>query len=358
MTWTGAAGDSVTLTSGEQLQGAITNRNAEFITLEHHILGRLQIELSAITLVNGKEPSALPEQRGIEPTKPAPAASPLPPGSAVDAQIPTSESSAPPVPASLDDADDSDDSDDGPVVAAPVEQTLAILEEEPPKWHSQIEIGLNGSDGSSETANLRTTFKTSVATDTSTFRFDTTYRLATNRGDRTENRFTAGTFNEWRQLESRWTAFVQTRLDSDEFQPWDARLTGSGGFGYVLYDVQKEREDGLSDDIFKLTARGGAGVRREFGSEDDDIAPEGLVGAEFQYALNDHVHLGGGSTLFPDFRESGDFRVVSNLDLTIDLTRFDGVHLKFGVANEYETLDDPSFDQSDFSAYATLVVKF
>ncbi|MEM7229352.1 MAG: DUF481 domain-containing protein [Planctomycetota bacterium] len=320
------ASDTITLISGEELDGTVIERGQENIVLQHPILGDIEIPLTGIELINGTPMPA------IAPVRPTPQSTTTSTPDAAVASMPA------------------------PAVDVPAEPE--VLEPDKPKWKSQIEVGANGSQGSTETADFRTTFRTSVEDDGSLFRFDTTYRLSTDRGDRTENRVTVGTFNEWKKANTDWTAFLQSRFDADEFQPWDSRITASGGLGYVLRDIQRENADGETYTYFKLTGRIGGGLRKEFGSPDDELAPEGLLGAEFSYAMNGSVQLAGGTTFFPEFRDSGEFRLVSNLDLTINIEELEGINLKFGVTNEYESLADPSFTDSDFSAYAALVFNF
>jgi len=335
-----ASSDEIVLTSGETLQGSIVARTELTVVFDHAILGMLEIQLSGIDRINNRPVGLTPETRNVPPkgeTPPAKAEKVTPPP--MDAPDPNPPTTTPP----------------DPVVPAPA---LTPDEESAAEWDSSIEFGLNGSQGSTETANVRAAFNTSRTTPVTTLRLDATYRMATTRGDRTEQRFTAGAFHEWKKKDSSWTAFAQGRVDADEFQPWDVRLTFSSGFGYVLVDHRVERDDGKSDNIFKLTARGGAGVRQEFGALEDDFGPEGLLGADFQYALNDRMRLAGGSTLYPDVRDLGEFRIVSNVDVTVALEELEGINMRLGISNEYETLQDDSFDRSDFSAYAAVVVKF
>jgi len=317
---TSARAEEIILVSGERLTGRIEDRTTETLVLEHAILGRLQIPITAVRSIDG---------RAISPTEPRP-------------QQPGDFRPA---------AESQESSRAADATASPAPETK-------PEWDSQIELGATATEGSTQDANVRLAMKTSRKTPEHLFRCDVGYRLATSRGDRTENYFTTGFLSQWEKPTSRWSEFIQGRLDSDEFESWDHRLTFAGGVGYRLFDVKGATEGGAAYDIFMLTLRLGGGVRKEFGSENDDIAPEGLLGAEFAYRLNTHQKIVGAMTLYPDLAEEGEFRLVSNVDWTIDIDRLDNISLRLGIAHEYESRTDPTIPHNDLAAYAALVIDF
>ena len=117
-------------------------------------------------------------------------------------------------------------------------------------------------------------------------------------------------------------------------------------------------EDGKAVDLLTTTVRLGAGMKREFGSENDDITPEGLLGAEFACRISDRQRLIGATTVYPDLSENGDFRLVSNLDWAIAIDRMDGISLKLGLTHEYQSITDGEIPHNDLAAHAALVVDF
>jgi putative salt-induced outer membrane protein YdiY len=311
--WTAGA-EQIELISGERLEGRIAQRSAESIILEHVILGRLEIPRAAIRSIDGRALSP------AEAEKPA------------AGQTDEVEQAPPPPPPSSP--------------------------EKKVEWDAKLELGLSAREGTTDEASFRSGFRLSRKTNGHEFRYDATYRLATARGDRTENRFSTGFFSEWEKEEPGWTAFLQGRFDAAEFQAWDQRLTAAGGFGYRLLDLQGADEEGRPVDSFTLTGRLGGGVRQEFGSLDDELAPEGLLGAEFAWRASRDQAVTGEMTLYPDLNDTREFRLVSRLDWTIDIDQMDGVSLKLGLTHEYESRTRPGVAHSDLTAYAALVIDF
>ena len=100
------------------------------------------------------------------------------------------------------------------------------------------------------------------------------------------------------------------------------------------------------------------GVRREFGSLNEDLQPEGIFGTDLEWHITPRQHLSAGSTLFPNLLDAGEFRVRSNAELVLDIDTLDGVSFKLGLAHEYQSQTDPGIDPNDLSAYGALVVDF
>ena len=128
--------------------------------------------------------------------------------------------------------------------------------------------------------------------------------------------------------------------------------------GYRLLDLKGTDEAGKPLDLFNLTVRLGGGIRKEYGSLNEKVAPEGLLGAEFAYRISSNQQLAGQTTIYPDLSESGDFRVVSNLDWSIDIDRMDGISLKVGLVHEYEARTANNVPHNDIAAHAGLVIAF
>jgi putative salt-induced outer membrane protein YdiY len=323
------AGDIV-LSSGELLKGRVIEQTPEVLRLDHAILGELRIPLSDVKSIDGKPVQVLPKA-GAEATD----------ETARSAE--TDEQQVKPT----------ETADDQPLTG-PGEPPAP----RGPDWDARIELGALAREGNTEEANVRAAMTVTRTVPGNVLKLDAGYRFTSSRGDRTENRFTTGVFSEWRRGESPLSAFAQGRFDHAEFQSWDRRLTGSGGLGYRVIDLKRFDEAGRPSDLFSLTGRAGAGARREYGSQNEDTIPEGSLGLEFGYAITPEQRLAGASTLYPDLSDSSEFRLVSALDWTIDLNHLDGISLKLGLTNEYESRTDPGIRHSDLSAFASFVVDF
>lgn len=314
-----ACAEKIELISGERIEGRIAQRSAELIVLEHAILGRLEIPRQAIRSIDGRLLSPAEEQ--------APR---------LKGQEREEKATAPPEPAAP--------SPPPPPVKA--------------RWDAQLELGVSAREGTTEESNFRGALRATRKAAGHEFKYDATHRLATSRGDRTENRFSTGFFSEWERPRPGWTAFAQGRFDMAEFQAWDQRLTAAGGLGYRLIEVKGIDDAGNPVDVFTLTGRAGIGLRQEFGSLNEGLSPEGLLGAEFAYRVSRHQSITGDTTLYPDLNDTKEFRLVSQLNWMIDIDQMDGIALKLGLSHEYESRTAPGVAHYDLAAFATLVIDF
>lgn len=315
-----ACAEEIELISGERIEGRIAQRSAELIVLEHAILGQLEIPRQAIRSIDGR------------PLSPAEEQAPRLEGQKKPVAEETGEKAAPPP---------------GPP-PPPVKA----------QWDAQLELGVSARAGTTEESNFRSALRATRKAAGHEFRYDATYRLATSRGDRTENRFSTGFFSEWERPRPGWTAFAQGRFDMAEFQAWDQRLTAAGGLGYHLIQVKSIDDEGNPVDVFTLTGRAGIGLRQEFGSPNEDLSPEGLLGAEFAYRVNRHQSITGDTTLYPDLNDTKEFRLVSQLNWMINIDQMDGIALKLGLSHEYESRTAPGVAHYDLAAFAALVIDF
>ncbi len=312
--------DRVELITGEVLRGEIIQGTADRLVLDHPILGRLEIPRNAIEQVVD-----------------------LPPASAESPATTTT------------DDDKADDGSPSPKTVPPTPQPEASPK---PRWDSTLELGFVAHEGNTEDANVLLAVNSSLDRGYDRYTFDSRYSLRTSRGDRSENKLTAGLLTEWPLPPSRWSYFAQTRYDFDEFQSWETRLTGGGGVGYHLIDINDVDKTDSPIDVFDLHLRIGLGLRREFGSMNERIQPEGIFGGNLVWQITEHQRFAAGSTFFPNLDESGEFRVVTSAEWVLDLNTFDGLSLKLGLAHEHQSLTDPGIEHNDISIYGAFVLDF
>lgn len=320
--------------NGDRFSGDIIERTRESIVLEHGALGRIQVPIDSIRVVR-TEKVLLPR---------VPDAPPIPVVPLDEAPDETGEPRA-----DVPEPDDPSPPADPPEPAEPDTDVT---------WDSHLEVGLNATAGTSDAIRIRTALRATRQAPDNTFRYDATYRFGKDRGTRTQNTLTTGVFSEWPFPESPWSMFLQGRYDFSEFQSWDHRISGGTGFGYRLFDITKRIDDSNEVDVFNVRLRGGAGVRKEFGSVEDDFDPEGIAGFEFGWRINESMHLEGGATAFPSLDRINEYRLISSVDWIIDLDWASGVALKIGAAHEFESRTDPGISKHDLSVYGTLMISF
>jgi len=326
-----ATAEEIVLSSGETLNAPITERTDDSITIEHPILGSLTVSLDNVVSIDGALIGA-----AAAPADDAPPAEQAeqPPAEAQDDAPPTAAGGQPPQPAAP---------------PAPVEQ---------PQWDYKLEIGFNANEGNTEDQNLRIAFTAERDREDNRLLFDASYKLASSNGDRTENRISTGILSEWPVNGEPYSYFAAARFDNAEFQSWDQRVTANGGLKYYFIDEQTLDDAGNVSKAFSLAGRIGAGARKEFGSNDDDIVPEGLLGADLKWRISPDQTLNASTTYYPELTDPAEFRLVSSVDWTIDINQADGMSLKFGLLHEHQSEVDPGIERNDLSVYASLVVDF
>lgn len=309
-----AAADQVTLISGDVLNGSIVERTDRSLVLDHPLFGRMVIpsEQVASTMTTAKLEAA--QQAAEEATE-------------QQAEAPPTDETA----------------------EAPQDETTEAIEPEPePEWKSRFTLAGSGSFGNTDSQSLTTKVRSVRESKETITSFDAAYFFGSRSGDRNENRFTAGVRNDWLIPESRWFYFADARYDYDEFQGWDHRASGHVGLGYELI---KEKD-------VSLKLRAGLGAVKEWGSEDDDIRPEALLGADFSWRISDNQQLVASSTIYPDLEDTGEFRAVNSAEWNALLDAENNLSLTAGLLHEYQSEVDEGIDENDLKVYVGLSFDF
>ena len=131
-------------------------------------------------------------------------------------------------------------------------------------WDGSFDLGLDGSEGNSETLNLHCGFHANRKTDYNILTLSLDYNKQTAQSVATTDRlFSEGRF-EWLIHCSRWSWFVHETFEYDELQPVNDRDTSDAGFGYRL----------IKNDTTTLVTRFGGGFSNEYnGPEDGAVLP-------------------------------------------------------------------------------------
>jgi len=291
-----AYADELTLSSGDTLSGTVVERTGEVVVLDHSVLGRLEI-----------------------------------PAGQIESMIVDGNAAAP--------------ADEAPAQVEPEPEP----EEVPARqWKSHFDLAAGGAFGNTDTQNFRVGMVSVRETERNRTALDASYFYGASDGDRTDNRFTAGILHDWLFEDSPWLLFADARYDYDEFKSWEHRIGSHVGLGYEL----------INKEAFKLNLRGGAGAIREFGSEDEDIRPELLAGLDFVWRISERQTLEGGTTIYPDLNDTGEFRAVSSLGWAVQLDPKSNMSLTAGLEHEYESQVDAGIDNHDLRVFAGMAFDF
>lgn len=292
----------LTLTNGEVVRGELTALKDGVIELLHPVFGEIAVSRAMVAGIEmDGEPNATIPAPQPEPDAPEPPAVPPPPTSLLEG------------------------------------------------WKGTVEFGLNGSSGNTERVNLRAGMAANRKTDKIETSLNFTYVWAKDEGDNTENRARVDLRNDWLLGDDTpWRAFLKGSFEFDEFQQWDTRVSVFAGLGYEFIDTSETF----------LLGRIGAGVTREFGSDDNDIMPEGLLGLDFRHALTERQQITATAEFLPDLEDLGQFRALGRASYDILIDPEANLKLKLGVEDRYDSDPGDGFRRNDFDYFALIAWEF
>ena len=212
-------------------------------------------------------------------------------------------------------------------------------------WNRNFSAGVSGSDGNSRGFSLNASVGASRSTDAYNGNFTSAFFFATQESETISNEFFANYKHEFLMSDSDFFFFLQGRYQYDDFQAWKNRISSSGGAGYQI----------LKRDKFSIQAELGFGFSRSWGDE-NQWRPEGVVGLVFSWKPLEGHEFSADVTYYPDFSNLPEFRLLANANYIVGITQMDGLSLKFGAKNEYDS-NQPG-DNNNLKYYGNLVYDF
>jgi len=208
-------------------------------------------------------------------------------------------------------------------------------------WEGSFELGLSGTEGNSQTLNLRFGAKVKRKTELSILTADLDYHRDSADSITTANR----TFLDWRfeRLlgESPWTWFVHGTVDYDEFKEYDLRVSVDTGLGYRF----------VKNDTTSLTGRLGGGVTDEIGGPDPRFIPEAVFGIEGERKISKRQKLSLSVDYMPDVTDFQDYRLNTKAAWEVLLDEAMHLSMKLGVLDRYDSASGASKPNDlDYSA--------
>ena len=197
----------------------------------------------------------------------------------------------------------------------------------PAPWDLGVELGINGSDGTSKTFSLRTGGHIKRKTDQ--WKVDSSIAYYKTTSDHRESQNDAKCDARLDRLldESPWTLFFLSNMLYDEFQAFDLRLAINEGVGYQFIDT----------DETQLMGRFGAGASREFDGPDEYWAQEALFGLEYDHRISRTQRLTSKIDYFPEWEYFHRYRVVLDVSWEIQLDRPRNTSLQFSLLDRYDS---------------------
>ena len=198
----------------------------------------------------------------------------------------------------------------------------------PEPWDTGIELGINGSSGTSESLSIRAGGYVKRESRFSKLDLKTSYNRTTESGNDTQNNAQFDVRNDWLLDEtSPWTLYGTGEVFYDEFQAFDVQTSANTGVGYRF----------VHEPELDLIGRFGAGTSREFGGPDERWVPESLLGFEFNQRLSPTQKFYAKLDYFPEWEEIGEFRLVADTGWQIQLAQPSNLSLKISASDRYDS---------------------
>ncbi len=214
----------------------------------------------------------------------------------------------------------------GPVAEAPKWYHVTYWLQ-PSGWDSGVELGLNGSSGTSETLSFRTGAFVKRESDARKVDFDIYHNRTQAEGIETQNNAQVNFRHEWLFAESPWTTYLQSQMYYDAFQSFDYNINVNTGIGYRFID----------NDWTDLTGRVGAGTSREFGGLDDQWVPEAQFGLDWEQKFSETQKFYANVDYFPEWENFSQFRLLTDVGWEVELVVPSNVSLKIAATDRYDS---------------------
>ena len=228
------------------------------------------------------------------------------------------------------------------------DQELSVPEGPPPAlWNGDLELGLDGSDGNSQTLNFRFGFDVKRKTKYHVLSLDLDYKRDSSDAVETAHRM----FLDWRWErscgESPWTWFVHGTTDYDEFQAFNVRIAVDSGLGYRL----------IKTDATSLLGRLGGGFSHEIGGPDDSYVPEAAFGLDLERQLTKRQKLAASVDYSPNVTNFNDCRINTKIGWKLLLDEKTNLSLKLSALDRYDSTPNGA-KPHDLDYSATLLWSF
>jgi putative salt-induced outer membrane protein YdiY len=212
-------------------------------------------------------------------------------------------------------------------------------------WKHEIEAGLNGATGNSESLSIHVGYSGKYKDEDHGWKLITAYDKAKSDGEISRNQFYADLLKEWYWNSSPWFAFTQGRYDWDELKDWDYRLSGSAGVGYEF----------IHNDSWYLVSRIGLGGNKVYGNVDEVFTQEANLGLDAAWTISERESVDFKTTFYPSLEEEGEYRNITAFNWRMVMSEQASLAMKIGLLNEYDSQAAPGIEKSDFKYTLSLV---
>jgi hypothetical protein len=212
-------------------------------------------------------------------------------------------------------------------------------------WERRLEVGVSGGAGKSDKSLIEIGFTADYEDEQTRWQHKSKYLRDETDGDLADHNAMASLQHDWLHPGSPWYEFIGGRAEWDEFGDWDYRLSTNAGVGYTFIDTG----------TYRLLGFAGLGANQTFGGTREELTLEGLFGVDVRWKINADQLFTFKNTVLPSLSDTGEFRNLTSAEWRLDLNDAQGLSLKLGINNEYDSLSEGDVDKHDFTYSGALV---
>jgi putative salt-induced outer membrane protein YdiY len=211
-------------------------------------------------------------------------------------------------------------------------------------WEGNVELGMNGTSGNTDTFNVRVGATGKYKTETRTHSLQLVYLEKNANSVQTAQTGLGDARIEWPMAGSPWNYFIHSLVEFDQFKAINTRVSADTGFGFEF----------IENDITTLIGRLGISTSREIGGPEDKFIPELLAGVEYKHKFNDKHSISFKADYYPSIKDAKDFRINSQASWEMAVAPEWGLSLKFSVIDRYDST--PHGSKPNDLDYSTLLI--
>lgn len=197
-------------------------------------------------------------------------------------------------------------------------------------WNGSFDLGANGSEGNSQSFNLRAGLNMKREAPWSITTLTMNYVNTSANSVDTADRLFVDSRYEWLFADSPWSIYVHETTDYDEFRAFDVRVTADTGVGYQFWKTA----------ISRFKGRVGPGVSREIGGPNDEWIPEMVFGAIYERQISKYQKFNITIDYFPEISDFTNYRVNAQVNWEVVLDEINNLSMKIGVVDRYDSTDE------------------
>jgi len=302
-----ATADVLILDGGDRLQGTITKHDDTTVTLDHSVLGTIELPVDKIKSIDGKPPTVF----------------------FAPVVTTTSDDDASTAPAPAKPAAGSGTPDDSKEpVPAPKRE-----------WKNVFTLAGSTNSGTSDNASLFMKLQFDRDNDDEKTSISSFYRFASSNGETNQSWYNFTIDQLWKlpQVDTKWQLFAELQFDWSEFNSWEQRLAAHAGGQYPLLSLDKATDPELWYDSLVVNGRIGLGPRKEFAGPDTAIVPEADFGGNVVWTISPRSTITGSADYLPDLLDIDMYRINASLNWAVKLTGVEGLALQLGLTYQFQS---------------------